>query len=258
MKVLVVTSEVTFVPQNYNSFIETLLNELNNHDGLEIEIAILKNNSPQLMFKAIALMIAGATQTGFCLLKNCMNLPRTRKEQLLFKYNKKPHFFINPNHQDFIEFVKSEKFDLIVNARTRFIYKKNILLTPRLGCINIHHGLLPEYRGTMCDLWALFENRPTGFTIHKMEKKIDDGFILEKIETTSNVNGFDQQLRRSFLSLIFKSSIIEGKTLAKLLKDINNSSQLPKKIENNISKPIYSKNPTFLMIRKIKELGIQL
>ena len=111
-------------------------------------------------------------------MKNTLKAAFKDRRALAKKHDIPLHFFDNPNSPDFLEFVKNHQTDLLINARTRFIYKSKILKLPRLGAINIHHGLLPEFRGTMCDLWALYNNRPTGFSIHVMEKKIDNGGII--------------------------------------------------------------------------------
>jgi len=50
---------------------------------------------------------------------------------------------------------------------------------PRLGMINLHHELLPEYRGAQTALWQLHDNsRQTGFSIHEVTQVIDGGRVL--------------------------------------------------------------------------------
>lgn len=46
-------------------------------------------------------------------------------------------------------------------------------------CINIHHSLLPKYRGLHSTVWAILNDEPElGFTIHMMNEFMDDGDIL--------------------------------------------------------------------------------
>lgn len=46
--------------------------------------------------------------------------------------------------------------------------------------INIHMGLSPYYRGTACNFWALYDNRPAyvGATVHLLNHGLDSGPIL--------------------------------------------------------------------------------
>lgn len=50
---------------------------------------------------------------------------------------------------------------------------------PHLGMINLHHELLPEYRGAQTALWQIHDNsRQTGFSIHEVTRMIDGGRVL--------------------------------------------------------------------------------
>jgi methionyl-tRNA formyltransferase len=46
--------------------------------------------------------------------------------------------------------------------------------------VNIHMGVSPYYRGSSCNFWALFDERPeyVGSTIHLLSKGLDSGDIL--------------------------------------------------------------------------------
>ncbi len=48
------------------------------------------------------------------------------------------------------------------------------------SAINIHMGLSPYYRGSSCNFWALYDNRPeyVGATVHMLSKGLDSGPIL--------------------------------------------------------------------------------
>ena len=254
MKILVVTSEVTFVPENYNLFLEALLDPLVSFSDINIELVVLKNNSPLLSFKGVLLALMGARHIGFHLVKNSIKALAKDKKYLTKKYNLNIHYFEDPNSLEFRELVKNNNTDLIINARTRFIYKSKTLKIPKIAAINIHHGLLPDYRGTMCDLWALLNNRPTGFTIHVMDKKIDNGAIIKRVQTSIN----EDSIRLNFASLIKESSKIEGLEMANTILSIKNNNVLPIEADNISHNPIYTKNPDFFTIRKILQKGIKL
>lgn len=254
MKILVVTSEVTFVPDNYNHFLSELFKGLSGEKDLDLELVILENNSLSLPFKGMALALMGAKSIGFHLIRNSIKANRLDRRELANSHNIKIHFFKNPNSPEFLEFAKNFGVDLIVNARTRFIYKSKILKIPKLAAINIHHGLLPDYRGTMCDLWALQEERPTGFTIHVMDKKIDNGAIIKRVETS--IKG--DSVRKSFSQLILESSKREGAEMAQMIKIIKKNQTLPIELDNISTNPVYTKNPDFKSIRSLLKKGIKL
>lgn len=48
------------------------------------------------------------------------------------------------------------------------------------GALNIHMGISPYYRGTACNFWAMYDNKPgfVGATIHKLSGGLDSGNIL--------------------------------------------------------------------------------
>lgn len=249
MRISIVTSEVTFVKENYNQFLETLFSQ---SKGLEFELIILKNNHLSLVFKGLGLMVMGAHLTGLNLIKNSFAALFKDHEKTASKYNINTHYFKSANAPEFLDFVNNNNIDLIVNARTRDIYKKKILKAPKLGCINIHHGILPDFRGTMCDLYALYEGRPAGFSIHKMESKIDNGAIVKTKEVTDK-NSADPL---NFPLHIYNSSSIEGKEMSLLLNTIKETKILPIEKENFSTNIHFTKNPHFSLIRQMKQKGM--
>lgn len=254
MKILVVTSQVTFVPKNYNLFLESLFSDLNEDKDTMEALIILKNSSPKLLFSGMALLIAGARNTGFNLIKNYFSSLFFDHQKIADKYGVKTLYFNNPNDASFIDYVKKSNIDLIINARTRFIYKKNILNAPKLGCLNIHHGILPQYRGTMCDLYALSEGRPAGFSIHKMEPKIDAGDIISTTNVTNLTDGNSHS--KNFCTHTEASSKIEGLVLSQLLKTIKKNRCISIKEKNDSTNALYSKNPDRKTIRKMISEGL--
>jgi hypothetical protein len=51
--------------------------------------------------------------------------------------------------------------------------------------VNVHHGILPWFRGTHCDLRQMTEGLPGGFTLHTMEAQVDRGRILDRVEVAT-------------------------------------------------------------------------
>ena len=74
--------------------------------------------------------------------------------------------------------------EIVIVAAFGQILPEEIILSPRLGCINIHPSLLPKYRGAAPINWALIRGEEkTGVTIMRMAEGMDAGAILLQEET---------------------------------------------------------------------------
>jgi methionyl-tRNA formyltransferase len=83
------------------------------------------------------------------------------------------------NQPEFIEQVRDIAPDLIVSVAAPEIFKPTLLGIPRLGCINMHSGRLPTYRGMMPTFWQMLRGEPAvTITVHRMAEKLDAGDVL--------------------------------------------------------------------------------
>tara|TARA_R110002072_G_scaffold64203_7_gene159908 strand:+ start:74144 stop:74860 length:717 start_codon:yes stop_codon:yes gene_type:complete len=236
------------VPENYLGIFEQLLSHLDSNVNIKALI-LLKNLDQSVVKSSLGLYFLGAGQTANSLIKNIIQLRKDSRKELFASKNIPVLEFKSLNDDAAVTKVKELECDLVINLRTRCIYKKAILEAPKLGCINIHHGLLPKYRGTLCDLYALSENRKAGFTIHRMNKKIDAGKILEVVEvSTDGDKNYQEYLR--------KASLTEGRELAKLLNHWSKEKSPPHEKNNECDSPIFTKNPTRKQIKDFKKQGL--
>ena len=80
---------------------------------------------------------------------------------------------------DFISLAKKINPDLIICAYYPKIFPAELLKLPPLGCINVHPGCLPKYRGTFPTPWHILNNEnEIGITLHYMDNSIDTGDII--------------------------------------------------------------------------------
>jgi methionyl-tRNA formyltransferase len=78
-----------------------------------------------------------------------------------------------------LEFFHQIQPDLIITSAFGVIFPPELLELPRLGCLNVHYSLLPEFRGTAPLQTALRAGRPeTGVTLMLMDQGVDTGPIL--------------------------------------------------------------------------------
>jgi len=84
------------------------------------------------------------------------------------------------------------------------LLKEKIFSIPKLGCINIHTGLVQYYRGVDSSFWAVNDEKPEtiGSTIHFINKTIDAGDIIlqTKPKLSANDNLHDIFLKNCICS----------------------------------------------------------
>lgn len=90
---------------------------------------------------------------------------------------------------DLINKIKELKPDFIVVVAFGQILSKEILDIPKLGSINLHASLLPDYRGSAPINWAIIKGeKKSGNTTMMMDAGIDTGDMLLKDEVTIDEN----------------------------------------------------------------------
>lgn len=105
----------------------------------------------------------------------------------------------NPNREEFRAQIAALAPDLIVSVACPYILKAQLLELPPLGCINIHHALLPRYKGMMPTFWQMYHGeRQVGVTIHTMAARVDEGAaILQEQLPISEEESLDSLIRRT-------------------------------------------------------------
>ena len=74
--------------------------------------------------------------------------------------------------------------DLAIVAAYGLILPQAVLDAPRLGCLNVHGSILPRWRGAAPVQRAILAgDAVTGVTIMQMERGLDTGPMLAKVET---------------------------------------------------------------------------
>jgi hypothetical protein len=91
------------------------------------------------------------------------------------------------NSEDAYRFLCNDVPDLVVTFATGLL-KPRMLQIPRLGTINVHTSLLPDYRGFWPEFWQLYDRAydKTGFSVHFIDEGVDTGDILHREHVPSN------------------------------------------------------------------------
>lgn len=89
------------------------------------------------------------------------------------------HISYDAMSDDTIDFINRQKPDVIVTLCHQ-ILRSNLIKIPRLGVVNIHPGILPNFRGIQPYFWELMEGfGKGGATLHFIEDEtVDTGKLL--------------------------------------------------------------------------------
>jgi methionyl-tRNA formyltransferase len=75
--------------------------------------------------------------------------------------------------------------DLFVVWHYSMVLPPVVLQIPPLGAVNVHGGLLPDYRGAHVLQWAIVNGeRETGVTLHYVDEGIDTGPIIAEVRVS--------------------------------------------------------------------------
>jgi len=129
--------------------------------------------------------------------------------------HKIPYFEVtNINSKGSLKILKKLKPDLIISNYFDQIMKRKVLDIPIKGTINIHPGLLPQYRGIFPYFWKLANREKiAGVTIHFVNEAIDKGRILA--EKTFKITKAD-----TAMDLVIRGAQMGSKILDQTLKNI--------------------------------------
>lgn len=115
----------------------------------------------------------------------------------------------NINDQEVIEALKSNEIDWLFIIGWSQIAKKEILETPKKGCIGMHPTLLPVGRGRAAIPWAIIKGlKQTGVTMFKLDEGVDTGDIIgqEIIDLDENITATElyERVNKMHIKLISK------------------------------------------------------
>ena len=114
------------------------------------------------------------------------------------------------NDPEFVSRLQAMRVDLAIVAVYPQIFKSAILAVPKLGVVNYHPSLLPQYAGPQPAFWALRNGETvTGITTHWMTERIDAGDILAQdvveLDGEENLGQLMQRLHHRAASLIART-----------------------------------------------------
>ena len=131
------------------------------------------------------------THFGLSAIVTIPNRPGNRKEILVSpvktfaKENNIPLIEALKLTGEIVEEIKKYKPDFLVVADYGLILPKTLLVLPKYGALNVHHSLLPKYRGpSPAPAAILAGDKESGVSIITMNEKVDAGDILAQVPYT--------------------------------------------------------------------------
>jgi methionyl-tRNA formyltransferase len=80
----------------------------------------------------------------------------------------------------FVQTLRREEIDIVVICSYSMILPLSVIETARIACINLHGGILPDYRGPHVLNWAVIRGeKETGVTLHHLDEGVDTGDIID-------------------------------------------------------------------------------
>jgi hypothetical protein len=115
------------------------------------------------------------------------------------------------NHPDVVRLARELNPDILAVFGTSLI-RGDLLTGGRLGIVNLHGGLSPEYRGADCTFWALYNREPqkVGCTLHWIDTGIDTGRLIAHVSPAFEPDDGE-------LSLFWRSVITSADIYAEFL-----------------------------------------
>lgn len=200
-----------------------VLNTLLSHNNVEM-ICLIKpyqkdtfNPRSKKIFRKFPLFIQNAVRSFRI---KFFNIEKWQLPDLISHFNVNLFTTKDINSKETISLIESQKPDLIVVANFNQILKKEIISIPKIGCINVHPSLLPDYRGANPIFWMFKNNEKVGgTTIHVIDEGIDTGNIVKQSK-------FNLSLDDNVLSYSIKCGKHASKDLNDLLSSLSENAQL--------------------------------
>ncbi len=100
----------------------------------------------------------------------------------LARYKQLPYLFYYPARQaELYDLVERARADVICVVTMNSLLKPKVFNLPRLGTINVHPSLLPQYRGANPFAWQYYYmDLQGGVTVHQIDAGMDTGAIFEQ------------------------------------------------------------------------------
>lgn len=153
------------------------------------------------------------------------------------------------NSPEFLEAVAACRPDVIVSVAAPEIFKSPLLGMAAIGCLNIHSGKIPEYRGMMPTFWQMLEGRRSvTVTVHEMVPKLDAGGVVDTLD-------FPLRERDSLDRVISGTKQAGARLMIRVLERIEETRRMPERTPLDMSSARLFKFPQPADVARFRALG---
>jgi len=157
------------------------------------------------------------------------------------------HRVRNIKSKAFLDWVRTQRPDVILSVTCPKIILRELLDIPPLGCINMHCSILPDGRGRDPAFWSLYRgHKRTAVTVHYMDEEMDNGEILTQdmleIRDSDTVESLYQQIAK-----------VGAGTIARVLDCIGTDRE--KRLPNDKGRATWFGIPTREDVRELGKRG---
>ncbi len=140
--------------------------------------------------------------------------------------------------------------DLIISIRFGQIFKDPIIALPKFGIVNLHSGILPNYRGILATFWAMLNGETEiGTTLHFVnDSSIDTGEIISIAKNQINY-------QQSLLINIFKLYLGGIELIADFIYCIENNLDVKTVLQDRLNGKYFS-YPSDMDLENFLKLGL--
>lgn len=154
------------------------------------------------------------------------------------------------NAPEFLDRLRRDQVDLLVSVSCPQIFKRALIELPRLGILNIHGAILPQYRGVMPSFWMLANReQQAGVSIYFVNEQIDAGELCG--QTIFSI-GAEETLDE----FIARSKLIAGDLLLRTI-DAMERGDVPRRALN-LAEGSYYSWPDAKAVRRFRAAGRRL
>ncbi len=134
-----------------------------------------------------------------------------------------PYILVDKITEETITKVSEFNPDFLIVEDYGLILPPELLEIPKYACLNIHHSLLPKYRGTSPAPYAILNgDKITGVTVINMNEQVDAGDILAQKE-------YEMKPDETTESLLTELNKLGGEIIIPVIEDYINEKADPKK-----------------------------
>ena len=154
------------------------------------------------------------------------------------------------NAPEFLDRMRRDRVDLLVSVSCPQIFERALIELPRLGILNVHGAILPQYRGVMPSFWMLANGeQQAGVSVYFVNEKIDAGELCGQTI-------FSIDPKETLDEFIVRSKLMAGDLLLRIIDAMERGDVQRRAL--NLAEGSYFNWPDAKAVRRFRAAGRRL